>query len=56
VVSDPQFYRPAEVDQLVADPSKATKKLGWKPKVSFEKLVQMMVEADMETVAKEVYV
>lgn len=56
VVSDPQFYRPAEVDQLVADPSKATEKLGWKPKVSFKNLVQMMVEADMETVAKEVYV
>jgi GDPmannose 4,6-dehydratase len=47
VVSDPEFYRPAEVDLLVSDPAKARKKLGWEPRVSFQQLVQMMVNADM---------
>jgi GDPmannose 4,6-dehydratase len=47
VVVDPQFYRPAEVDLLLADPSKARRQLGWEPEVSFEKLVQMMVDADL---------
>jgi GDPmannose 4,6-dehydratase len=47
VVSDPEFYRPAEVDLLVSDPAKARKKLGWEPKVSFQQLVQMMVNADV---------
>jgi GDPmannose 4,6-dehydratase len=45
---DPQFLRPAEVDQLVGDASKARTKLGWEPEVSFEELVQMMVDADLE--------
>jgi GDPmannose 4,6-dehydratase len=48
VVQDPKFFRPAEVDLLVADPSKAHAKLGWVPKVSFKRLVEMMVEADLE--------
>src|SRR6478672_9338329 len=48
VVLDPRFLRPAEVDLLVADPSKAARKLGWTPKVSFEELVRMMVDADLE--------
>ncbi|HEU4994672.1 MAG TPA: GDP-mannose 4,6-dehydratase [Gemmatimonadaceae bacterium] len=48
VVQDPRFFRPAEVDLLVADPSKAIEKLGWKPKVTFEQLVRMMVDADLE--------
>ena len=48
VVQDPRFFRPAEVDLLVADASKARAKLGWEPKVSFEELVRMMVEADIE--------
>ena len=39
--------RPAEVDLLIADASKARKKLGWKPKVSFIELVHMMVDADL---------
>ena len=39
--------RPAEVDLLVADPSKAKQLLGWTPKVSFEQLIEMMVEADL---------
>jgi len=48
VVIDPRFYRPAEVDLLVSDPSKARRVLGWEPVVSFEELVHMMVDADME--------
>ncbi len=47
VVSDPAFYRPAEVDLLVSDPTKARKELGWQADVSFEGLVQMMVDADL---------
>jgi len=50
---DPKFIRPAEVDLLVGDSSKAQKQLGWKPKTSFEELVRIMVEADLETVSKE---
>lgn len=45
---DPQYFRPAEVDLLVGDASKARAKLGWKPTVTFKELVQMMVEADLE--------
>jgi len=48
VKQDPKFFRPAEVDLLVADPSKASEKLGWQPKVSFKQLVEMMVDADLE--------
>jgi GDPmannose 4,6-dehydratase len=47
VVSDPRFHRPAEVDLLLADASKARKELGWKTRVSFPELVAMMVGADM---------
>jgi GDPmannose 4,6-dehydratase len=47
VVVDPEFYRPAEVDLLVSDPTKVREELGWEPKVSFQELIQMMVEADM---------
>ena len=47
VVQDEKFLRPAEVDLLVADPSKARRVLGWSPKVSFEQLVEMMVQADL---------
>jgi GDPmannose 4,6-dehydratase len=47
VVSDPQFFRPAEVDLLVGDPSKAHAKLGWEPSISFEELIRLMVDADM---------
>ena len=45
---DPQFLRPAEVELLCGDSSKARERLGWEPKVSFRELVQLMVEADME--------
>jgi GDPmannose 4,6-dehydratase len=44
---DPRFYRPAEVDLLIGDPSKAMEKLGWKPKTTLEQLCRMMVEADI---------
>jgi GDPmannose 4,6-dehydratase len=47
VVQDPKFFRPAEVDLLVADPAKARDKLGWRAKVSFAELVAMMVDADV---------
>ena len=47
VVIDPQFYRPAEVDLLLADPSKARQTLGWDPEVSFEDLVTEMVDSDL---------
>ncbi|HEX7336016.1 MAG TPA: GDP-mannose 4,6-dehydratase [Gemmatimonadales bacterium] len=48
VVTDPRFMRPAEVDLLQADPSKAKRELGWTPKVGFTDLVAMMVDADLE--------
>ena len=47
VVQDEKFFRPAEVDLLVADPAKARAVLGWAPRVTFEQLVQMMVDADV---------
>jgi GDPmannose 4,6-dehydratase len=48
VRQDPRFYRPAEVDLLVGDASKAGRKLGWEPTVDFRHLVRMMVEADLK--------
>ncbi len=48
VVSDPRFFRPAEVDLLVGDASKARRELGWEPQVSFADLIRMMVEADIQ--------
>jgi GDPmannose 4,6-dehydratase len=45
---DPRYFRPTEVDVLLADASKARKKLGWEPKVTFKELVKIMVDADME--------
>ena len=53
VVQDPAFMRPAEVDHLIGNPAKAGRVLGWKPSVSFPQLVQMMVDADMETLKKD---
>jgi GDPmannose 4,6-dehydratase len=47
VVVDPEFFRPAEVDLLIADATKAREKLGWKPTVMFADLVRMMVDADL---------
>lgn len=48
VTVDPRFYRPAEVDLLISDPSKAKEKLGWEREVSFKGLVEMMVESDLK--------
>jgi len=48
VRTDPAYFRPAEVDLLVGDPSKAREKLGWRPRVSFPQLVSLMVEADID--------
>jgi GDPmannose 4,6-dehydratase len=53
VVVDPEFYRPAEVDLLVADPRKARDALGWEPEVSFEALVRQMVDADVAWLQEE---
>jgi GDPmannose 4,6-dehydratase len=49
---DPKYYRPTEVDFLLGDPSKAKKKLGWKPAVSFEKLVELMVKSDWDALSR----
>jgi GDPmannose 4,6-dehydratase len=54
VVQDQRFYRPAEVDLLVSDPKKAHQELGWTPRVGFEELVQMMVDADLKRLAREI--
>ncbi len=53
VVQDPRFYRPAEVDLLVSDPTKARENLGWEPEVGFEDLIHMMVDADLKRVSIE---
>jgi len=53
VVVDPKFFRPADVDFLVADATKARTKLGWEPTVTFEELIQMMVDADLEALKRE---
>jgi GDPmannose 4,6-dehydratase len=44
---DPRYFRPSEVDVLLGDPSKAREKLGWEPKVTFDELVRIMVDADV---------
>ena len=53
VAIDQRYFRPTEVDVLLGDSSKAQKKLGWKPKVNFDQLIDMMVEADLELAKKE---
>jgi GDPmannose 4,6-dehydratase len=53
VVQDERFYRPAEVDLLISDPTKARTQLGWEPSVSFRELVTMMVDADLERLASK---
>lgn len=49
---DPRFYRPAEVDLLLGDPSKAKAKLGWEPKISFEALAEIMMNADLALIER----
>jgi len=53
VVQDPRFIRPAEVDLLVGDPSKARQVLGWEPEVNFSQLIRMMVDSDLELLKEE---
>jgi GDPmannose 4,6-dehydratase len=50
---DPRYFRPAEVDSLLGDASKAREKLGWEPKVRFRELIELMVDADIETLGKQ---
>ena len=53
VAVDPQFYRPAEVEILLGDASKAKQKLGWEPSVTFEELIEEMTEADIAQTGQE---
>jgi GDPmannose 4,6-dehydratase len=53
VAIDPRYFRPTEVDVLLGDPAKAIRALGWKPKVGFEELINLMVDADMEAAQRE---
>jgi len=50
---DPRYYRPAEVETLLGDPTKAKEKLGWEPKVSFEELVNEMVRVDLDAAQRD---
>ena len=52
---DPRYFRPAEVEQLLGDPSKAKSKLGWVPEVKFEELVKIMVDGDLRLLDKPGY-
>ncbi len=54
VIQDPLFYRPAEVHLLLGDSAKARAKLGWEPETSFEQLIQLMVDADLDRVRKQI--
>jgi GDPmannose 4,6-dehydratase len=53
VVQDERFYRPAEVDLLISDPSKARSVLGWEPEIGFRELVTMMVDSDIQRLSKK---
>jgi GDPmannose 4,6-dehydratase len=50
---DSRYYRPAEVDHLMGDPSKAMRELGWKPRTGFEELIKLMVDADIQLLDDE---
>jgi GDPmannose 4,6-dehydratase len=52
---DPRYYRPAEVDSLLGDASKAMTKLGWRPETGFDEIVRIMVEADLDTARREAH-
>lgn len=54
VVQDPRYYRPAEVDLLVADPKKANEELKWRPRVGFEEMIKLMIDADFQRLSKEI--
>ena len=51
---DPKYYRPTEVEHLIGDPSKARKGLGWEPEVKFDRLVEIMTDADREALNKKI--
>ena len=55
-MQDPRFMRPAEVDLLVGDASKASAQLGWQPSVTFSQLVRIMVDADLEAIQRNQHV
>jgi GDPmannose 4,6-dehydratase len=50
---DPRYYRPAEVDILIGDYSKAKRKLGWEPKTKFKELIELMVDADLKLISDQ---
>ena len=52
VVIDPQFVRPAEVDHLIGDHSKATRLLGWEPQTDFETMIRLMVDSDLALLSR----
>ena len=52
VGTDPRYYRPAEVDHLIGDAAKAREQLGWEPRTSFEELVKLMVDSDLELLSR----
>jgi GDPmannose 4,6-dehydratase len=51
---DPRYFRPTEVETLLGDPTKAHDKLGWKPEISFEGMIEEMIEHDLEETVREV--
>ena len=55
VAVDPRYFRPAEVEQLLGDPTKAKEQLNWEPRVKFQGLVEMMVDADVAEQKRELY-
>ena len=52
VVADPTLVRPAEVDHLIGDATKARERLGWEPKTDFEALIRLMVDADLKRLSR----
>ena len=56
IAIDPRYFRPAEVDSLLGDASKAHRELGWKPRTTFDELVREMVEADMKVAKRDALV
>ena len=56
VIIDPKYYRPAEVETLLGDASKAKKLLGWEPKTTFQDLLKEMMENDINTASKEKHI
>ena len=53
VAVDPRYFRPTEVDTLLGDATKARQQLGWKPRISFEQLVEEMVRADLKDAERD---